>query len=117
MGKIKKLTLTPEQKSEFFKILVGLGANHHFWHNGWMFTRPVFTMESRTSLDDSRLTDDELASAANGLTFSSVKFWDWVEAQPAVFRKFICDEAVGYFGNYWGDNAQQNLLPALPNLK
>lgn len=51
-----------------FARLLATPPGHHFWGNKWMFTRPVFTQESRESAD---------------------AFWYWAETQPKALLHHI----------------------------
>jgi hypothetical protein len=50
--------------------LLALPPNHAFWHNGWMFTRPVVMQESQQGNDPAA-------------------FWRWVKSQPKPLQTYI----------------------------
>lgn len=56
--------------AEIFERLSRLPPQHEFWKNKWMFTRPVFTSESRQMED-------------------SVAFWQWINSMPAAFQRYV----------------------------
>lgn len=72
-------------KKEVFRRLTELPANHDFWKNAWMFTRPVFTNESRQMQDPAA-------------------FWRWVNKMPVTLQRYI-DEAPA--------NTDKSAAPAL----
>lgn len=57
-------------RSGAFNKLNALPPDDPYWSNRWMFTRPVFTNESRQGLD-------------------AEKFWAWVDTQPTPLRNYI----------------------------
>jgi hypothetical protein len=63
-----------ERREAVFQALCGLPADHPFWRNDLMFTRAVFTQESR-QMQDSEAFWTWATAMPKGLVQHLVRFW------------------------------------------